>query len=199
MSGYSPDGRSETPQKLIDVAIELFGSNGFKGTSIRDIAKLTGMTISNIYYYFGNKDGLLLAILEYSSKRLLEKLRSAAARDLEPLDRLSELVRTHLSLAEVHKKEARIFFLDEEHLSPEGIKVNREFQFQILNLYRNELEILKSAGYIHYEHITILAFNILGVINWHLRWYIPGGKMTLEETNEEVLAFILRGALAPPR
>jgi len=199
MPDYSPGGRNETPQKLIDVAIELFGSNGFKGTSIRDIAKLTGMTISNIYYYFGNKDGLLLAILEYSSKRLLEKLHDVAARDLEPLDRLSELIRTHLSLVEVHKKEARIFFLDEEHLSPEGIKVNKEFQLQILNLYRNELENLKSAGYIHYEHITILAFNILGVINWHLRWYIPGGKMTLEETNEEVLAFILRGALAPPR
>jgi AcrR family transcriptional regulator len=187
--------RTETPQKLIDVAIQLFAANGFKGTSIRDIAKLTGMTISNIYYYFGNKDGLLLAILEHSSKQLLDKLRSASASDLEPLERFKELVRTHLSLVEVHKKEAKIFFLDEEHLSAEGNKLNRQFQIDILQIYRQELEALKSAGYINYKNLTILAFNILGVINWHLRWFRSEGKLTLEQINQEVLVFILRGVL----
>jgi len=54
---------SQTQKKLIEFAIELFGANGFKGTSIRNIAKTMGMTISNIYYYFDNKYGLLLAVL----------------------------------------------------------------------------------------------------------------------------------------
>lgn len=195
MTELRQSSRADTPQKLIDVAIELFAAKGFKGTSIRDIAKLTGMTISNIYYYFGNKDGLFLAILEHSSKQLLEKLHAACAENVDPLERFKELVRTHLSLVEVHKRESKIFFLDEEHLSTEGDKVNRQFQVDILELYRRELETLKSAGYINYRNLTILAFNILGVINWHLRWYRPGGKLTLEQINQEVLVFILRGVL----
>ena len=60
---------NKTPQKIIDAAVKLFAVNGFKGTSIRNIAKITGMTISNIYYYLGNKEGLLFAILEYSPVR----------------------------------------------------------------------------------------------------------------------------------
>ena len=51
--------------KIIRVAIDLFSAKGFKGTSIRDIASAMGMSISNIYHYFGNKEGLWLAILEY--------------------------------------------------------------------------------------------------------------------------------------
>ena len=190
--------KGETPQKLIDVAIELFAANGFKGTSIRDIAGLTGMTVSTIYYYFGNKDGLLSAILEHSSKHIVEKLRAVCAMDLEPLERFKELVRTHLGLVEVHKKEAKIFFLDEEQLSPEGNKLNKQLQIDILGLYRSELEAMKSAGHIHYKNLTILAFNILGIINWHLRWYRPEGRLTLDQINQEVLIFILRGVLGNP-
>jgi AcrR family transcriptional regulator len=187
---------ADTPQKLIDVAIELFAANGFKGTSIRDIAKLTGMTISNIYYYFGNKDGLLLAILEHSAKKVLDRLRVAPPPDLGPLERFKRLLRTHLDLVEIHKREAKIFFLDEENLSAEGMSINRRFEKEIVELYLRELRALKEMGYIDYENLTILALNILGVINWHLRWYRPGGKLTLTQINDEVIRFILHGVIA---
>jgi AcrR family transcriptional regulator len=190
----SPD----TAQKLIEVAIELFSSGGFKGTSIRDIAKATGMTISNIYYYFGSKDGLLLNILEHSSRNLLNRLREVSECDMEPLERFKLLVRTHLNLVKFHKREAKIFFLDEENLSPEGNKVNKQFQVDILNLYRNHLGMLHRLGYANYPHLTILAFNILGVINWHLRWYRPGGPIPLEDLTEEIMDFILHGVLGNP-
>ena len=72
---------------IIRVAIDLFSAKGFKGTSIRDIAHAMGMSISNIYHYFGNKDGLLLAILERSSKGLVESLHEISEMDMDPLTR----------------------------------------------------------------------------------------------------------------
>jgi AcrR family transcriptional regulator len=189
---------TDTATKLIEVAIELFSEHGFKGTSIRDIARMTGMTISSIYYYFGNKDGLLLAILDHSCKHLVETLRETAELDMEPLDRFKLLVSSHIGLVKVHKREAKIFFLDEEHLSPEGNERNRQFQFDILNIYRKQLRSLKALGYVKYRHITVLAFNILGVINWHLKWYRPEGPLPLEELTEEIVSFMLHGALGDP-
>ena len=44
-------------EKVLQVAIKLFSAKGFKGTSIRDIAQAMNMSISNIYHYFGNKEG----------------------------------------------------------------------------------------------------------------------------------------------
>jgi AcrR family transcriptional regulator len=187
-------GTNETPKKIIDVAIDLFAANGFKGTSIRDIAKTTGMTISNIYYYFGSKEGLLLAILEHSTRQIVEKLRQAAESDLEPIERFKLLLKTHLDLLiHMYRKEAKILFLDEEKLS----RIRKQFQLEILNLYRRELQNLQSLGYINYSNVTILAFNIFGVLNWHIRWYKPEGRMSLEQINDEMLTFVLHGALSP--
>ena len=95
----------ESKEKLVQVAIELFSTRGFKGTSIRDIANAMGMSISNIYHYFGNKEGLLLAALEHSSKSLVEKLGEISQLDLDPLEHFKLLVKTHIQLSEYYKKE----------------------------------------------------------------------------------------------
>ncbi|MCB2190883.1 MAG: TetR/AcrR family transcriptional regulator [Deltaproteobacteria bacterium] len=179
--------------KLALNALELFAEHGFVGTSIRDIAKATGLSISNIYHHFGNKEGLLLAILKTASARLLRELQEASNQPGTPIERFKKLVQTHLQLARGLRKEAKIFFLDEEHLSPEGYRANLTYQREILDLYREHLVALQKAGEVNFKSPTITAFNILGVINWHLRWYRPEGQMSFEETTQEVIEFILHG------
>lgn len=187
-------------EKLVKVAIELFSTRGFKGTSIRDIANAMDMSISNIYHYFGNKEGLLLAVLEHSSKGLVEKLGEISQMDLDPLERFKLLIETHIRLSELYKKEIKIFFLDEEHLSPEGIKINNQTQTDILQIHLKALNDLKKAGHLQCKSTTIAAFNILGIINWQLRWYRTDGSLTLEDVSREIVSFILHGILGsnPP-
>lgn len=185
----------ETPQKLLDVAMDLFAANGFKGTSIRDIARETGITISGIYYYFGNKEGLLYAILEKSANNIVEKLRLAVERDLDLLERFKLLLKTHFDLLMcVHMRESKILWIEAEDLT----RVSKQYQIEILNIYRKELKKLKELGYIKYNNVTILAFNIFAVINWHLRWYKPEGKLSIAELKEEMVNFVLYGALGIP-
>ncbi len=184
-------GAIKTREKLLDAAVDLFSSNGFGGTSIRDIARLTGMTVPNIYYHFGSKEGLLVAILERATKQIVDGLGEVVARtDLEPLDRFKLLLKTHFDLlVNVGRKEADILFLEEEHVS----RFRKPFQIDLMNMYRKELRNLQHLGYVNQKNVTVLAFNIFGVINWHLRWYKPEGKMTLDEIKEEMISFILCG------
>lgn len=185
---------NETARRMMEAAVDLFAENGFKGTSIRQIARMTETTISNIYYYFGSKGGLLFAILENATCQIVEELREVAESEMEPLERFKLLVKTHLSsLLQAHRKEAKILFLDEEDLS----RLSKQFQIEILGMYRKELKNLQSMGYVHERNVTVLAFNIFGVINWHLRWHNPEGRMSIEEINEEMLAFVLQGILGP--
>jgi AcrR family transcriptional regulator len=183
--------------KIIQIAIDLFSSKGFKGTSIRDIAHAMGMSISNIYHYFGNKEGLWLAILEYSSKGIVEDLRHVSELEMEPLARFKLLVETHIKRSKHHRKEAKIFFIDEEHLTDEGNKINQRIQREILNIYIQELRVLEAKGFVSCRSLKVLAFNTLGVINWHLRWYRPEGALSLEEVSEEISSFIMHGILGP--
>ncbi len=182
---------------MLDAALDLFAANGFGGTSIRDIARLTGMTIPNIYYHFGSKEGLLIAILERATREIVSGLEDVVARaDLDPLERFKLLLKTHFDLlVNVGRREADILFLEEEHVS----RFRKPFQIELLNMYREELRGLQALGYVNHKNLTVLAFNIFGVINWHLRWYKPNGKMTLDEIKEEMVTFVLFGMSGVPR
>ncbi len=50
--------------KIIKSAIILFANKGFDSTSTREICKQAGVNLSLIPYYFGNKDGLYISIIE---------------------------------------------------------------------------------------------------------------------------------------
>ena len=192
MTGLSPN-----KDKILEASLDLFAAKGFRGTSIRDISNAVGMSISNIYHYFGNKEGVLLAILQRSAQDIAAKLHQVSDLNIEPLERFKKLVSTHVKLAVSREsvKEGKIFFLDEEHLSPEGNEINLQLQRQILGIYLRELRALQSLGLIRPKSLTVTSFNVLAVINWCLRWYRPDGPMSLEDVSDEVVAFVLHGVL----
>lgn len=180
--------------ELLEVAIDLFAANGYAGTSIRDIAQAVNRSVSNVYHHFQNKEDLWLAILEYSVHDMPEKLRKAAYGEGAPMENFCRLVRTHLQLSALHCREWKIFFIDEERLSPKGKQINRDIQKEILDIYVEQLRIMKSHGLIRTRNIKVLAFNVLGVINWFLRWRDPQRGLDEEEIYDEIVSFVLYGA-----
>ena len=50
--------------ELIDASLRLFAEQGFRATTIADIAAATGTAHGLVYHYFGSKDELLEAVLE---------------------------------------------------------------------------------------------------------------------------------------
>lgn len=63
--------RNTTPQegpavreRLLTAALQLFISRGYAATSVREIVEAAGVTKPVLYYYFQNKEGLYLAIME---------------------------------------------------------------------------------------------------------------------------------------
>jgi AcrR family transcriptional regulator len=51
--------RTDTRQRILEVAAHLFSERGFAGTSIRDIADALGVTKAALYYHFPSKDAIL--------------------------------------------------------------------------------------------------------------------------------------------
>ena len=78
---------------IMDVAERLFGSQGYDGTSVRDIAQEAGVNVAMISYYFGSKEGLLHSLFaaRISAGRLvLEHLLNDTA--MAPLEKVEVFV-----------------------------------------------------------------------------------------------------------
>lgn len=194
----SKQGDDEVPnrrEELIRTAVDLFARYGYKGTSIRTIANTVGMSISNIYHYFGNKEGLWLAILEYSINGLPEKLQAVWQRDLDSVARFRLLIKTHLIASGTHQKETRMFFIDQGTVSDSGNSRNKVIQTKILDIYVQALDEMRRDGHVRTKEVKILAFNVMGVISWYLRWSRPDGRLPAEQLHEEIANFVLHGVV----
>ncbi|KZE42414.1 hypothetical protein AVW09_09765 [Microbacterium sp. T32] len=55
----------ERRKKIVAAAAELFGQYGYHGASLQAIADLVGTTKATLVSYFGSKEGLLIAVLDY--------------------------------------------------------------------------------------------------------------------------------------
>jgi AcrR family transcriptional regulator len=84
-----PDG---TKENIIAVATEEFVGAGFSGARVDQIADRTKTSKRMIYYYFGSKEGLYLAVLEraYAKIRALENRLNL--EDLEPEAAMRSLI-----------------------------------------------------------------------------------------------------------
>jgi len=61
---------TEKQEKILQAALELFAREGFKTTSTSKVAKHAGVSEGLIFRHFGNKDGLLEAILKEGEERI---------------------------------------------------------------------------------------------------------------------------------
>lgn len=64
-SGSSPQAR----ERLLHVAADVFVENGFKAASIRKICERANVNVAMVHYYFGSKDDLYLAVLDFAREQ----------------------------------------------------------------------------------------------------------------------------------
>ncbi len=72
-----------TRARILRAASDLFASAGFAGTSIAEIRKASGASASSIYHEFGNKGGILAAVLEESAAQWHSQAGRSAHRAWE--------------------------------------------------------------------------------------------------------------------
>ena len=84
---------SDKREHILTSAEKLFAEKGFDGTSVRDIAQLAGVNLAMISYYFGSKEKLLEALIEFRAMYaygILEELNKNES--LSPWDKIDRLV-----------------------------------------------------------------------------------------------------------
>lgn len=83
-----------TRQRILDAALDQFGTRGFQAASLDDIAAEVGVTKQTVLYWFASKDDLLAAVLQHTADELAVSIEAAvrAAPD-EPLARVAAVVK----------------------------------------------------------------------------------------------------------
>lgn len=89
---------SDTRDKIIKEASRLFAARGVEGVSMREIASEVGLSKPGLYYYFEDKETLVLAILVANLERVVALVENAAKAAPDTRSRLAYLIRGFFSM-----------------------------------------------------------------------------------------------------
>jgi len=85
--------------RILDIAGELFTTNGYRGTDLGGIAKRIGLARSSLYRYFPSKDHILVAVMQREMAPFAERIAQLDTRFPEPGARIDAWLDLQMELA----------------------------------------------------------------------------------------------------
>jgi AcrR family transcriptional regulator len=166
----APRADNRLPQ-ILDAAAQLFRTQGFQGTSVRDIVRAVGMLPGSLYYHFATKEDLLAAVYAEGVRRISARVRAAIDRLDRPWARLEAACVAHLEAILEDDDYAQVVIRvrpgDAPAAQPRLIALRDEYETLLARLVQ-ALPLPRGTDR------RTLRLMLLGALNWSQTWYQPG-------------------------
>jgi AcrR family transcriptional regulator len=152
-----PGGRNSTADKLLVAASELMIERSSIEVSLSDIAQQSGVNAALVKYHFGNKDGLLLALLARDAAAEVSNLEYLLAQPITPTAKLrlhiAGIIRAYHQFPYMNRL---IHYLLHESSAKAADEVSKFFVAPLLGFHRRLLAEGIKAG--EFRHIDPVLF-----------------------------------------
>lgn len=100
--------QEEKEEKILEAALDVFSTYGFRGATIDQIAEAAGMSKPNLLYYFRTKETIHRALLNQLLSTWLEPLRAFDAEG-NPESEIRSYIRRKLEMSRDFPRESKLF------------------------------------------------------------------------------------------
>ncbi len=158
---------TDTKSRIFQAAAQLFARYGFERVSIRQICQNVGVQKPTLYYYFKDKETLILEMLRFAHQLVIEYRSQFIEPHEDFLDKMWGLLQGRKHFVENYPHFFRFYAMIHLFSTPEKVKQEMVTQIQpLLDDFRNLLLLGQQQGYIEpNEDVEILLQTILGTLN----------------------------------
>ena len=178
--------------RILQTAAASFADKGYHDTSIRDISRATGVSLSGLYYYFRSKEELLFLIMEHCFATVLEGAQHVLAEEKDPERRLRLFIENHLRYFVSNMKEMKVLSHEARSLTGDYRRLVNTKKGQYTDLC---IEILGELATAESIDPRIGAYSLFGMMNWIYNWYKPERDVPVARLAEDMSRLFLNGYL----
>lgn len=180
--------------RILQTAAAIFADKGYHDTSIRDISRATGVSLSGLYYYFRSKEELLFLIQDHCFGTVLENAERLLQSEKAPERRLRVFVENHLRYFVSNMKEMKVLSHEATSLTGEyrqAVNAKKRKYTELCVQILEELAPARSA-----LDARTSAFALFGMLNWIYNWYDPERDVPVAELANMMSQLFLHGYLS---
>ncbi|MFT4143452.1 MAG: TetR/AcrR family transcriptional regulator [Mobilitalea sp.] len=129
----------EKQNTIINAALESFGTNGYKKTSVSDIAAAAGISKAMVFHYFGTKRDLYFYLLNYCFDIVMGEINDTFDKTITDFfDRITNA--TNIKLAILMKHPAALSYLNSVYFeSNEEVRDDIKIMMSQTDAFRNKI------------------------------------------------------------
>ena len=198
-----PDSRFDRRlAEILDYATEVFADKGYEGASMRDLSRLSGISLAGLYYYFESKEKLLYFIQQHTFATIVERLRERLSASDDPEERIRIFVSNHVGYSVARQKAMKVLSHEDDVLKngygSELAAVKREYYRICVGLVE---ELAKAEG-LNGDSASggidtrTAVMGLFGMMNWLYTSYKPGVDPAAEVLAREFADIFLGGLRA---
>lgn len=188
--------RATDTSALVRAAAEVFGSKGYRNTTIDDIAEAAGVSRPTVYQYTSSKRELLDSMVDVVLDDLTVQLRVALDGDDAPAEKFRRIVDIHVQGATSLSTFYSILFSEQVELSEAARAKFHRFSHDVAVDLRGMLDDFAAEGSTPLGLDSWIASNlILSMLTSLYRWYDPDGATDPAGLGEQII--ILLGTVIP--
>jgi AcrR family transcriptional regulator len=194
------ESRAVYRQAILEAAMRVFGSMGFRDAKIADIATEAGVATGTLYNYFSSKEEIFQSILDDGRERL-QKLLAECESIEDPLARLRMLLHVLLGFLEQHGAIFAIYMqlgLAERHTLRRTDEACGDDEVRRSLIGAFERCLIEAGDRLRSDHPSeLLAALFGGLLNGMIMRWIEGEfRSGLQSHTDTIFEFFLHGAAA---
>lgn len=182
--------------QIVAAATELFSTQGFYKTTIKDVAKLAGISSGLVYQYVREKeDVLLLVLLDVIDAYAREIPKSLVGID-DPIGRLVASIDSYCRVIDRRRDGAVLAYRSTKSLSPPRRRLIQQKEAETNALIAAELKACMKAGLVRKVDIDVLVYHIvMAAHTWALKSWHFKPRLSLDTYIRETTDILMAGAL----
>ncbi|KQT61235.1 MULTISPECIES: TetR family transcriptional regulator [unclassified Aureimonas] len=198
------DRTQKTRDDILLVARDEFAANGLSGARVDAIAERTATSKRMIYYHFGSKEGLYLAVLEDAYAAIRKVENELKLGELEPMEAMRRLIDFTFDYDEAHPDFIRLVTIENIHRAEHMRQstVLSQLNVSVVSTIESILRRGQESGVFRREvdptdlHMLISSFCFFRVSNRHTFGTIFGRDLAEPKTRVRHKALLQDSVLA---
>jgi AcrR family transcriptional regulator len=182
----------ERLERLLAAVARVFAKKGYHATTMRDLARASGMSLAGMYHYVGGKEELLYLIQRRFFELVLQGASAAVAAAPDPVTKLRAFIHHHVGVFAAHMSEMKVLAREAETLTGERDREIRDLKRRYVDLLAGCIEGLDGVD------PRTAAYALFGMMNWIHTWYRTGGRLSAPELADEFAELFLHGVQGAP-